>query len=170
MTLGSHQRAVGRSQVYITPREIVAALGLFDLDPCAATPRPWSCALANYTETDDGLSQPWYGRVWLNPPFDRRRVGQWIERLAEHGTGTTLVHARTETEWFRPIWERATALLFLAQRWHFYHPDGQRYSANSGAPLVLAAFGEVDAILLRGSGLAGTYVPLATASMIERAA
>jgi hypothetical protein len=41
MTLGSHQQSIGKSQVHLTPRWIIDALGPFDLDPCAATVRPW---------------------------------------------------------------------------------------------------------------------------------
>jgi hypothetical protein len=92
MTLGSHQRTISASQVHITPRWIIADLAPFDLDPCAADPRT-----LNVTEAADSLRHPWAGRVWLNPPFDRYQVGRWIGRLAEHGRGTALLHARCET-------------------------------------------------------------------------
>ena len=36
MTLGSHQRVLGKSQVHITPKRIIEALGPFDCDPAAA--------------------------------------------------------------------------------------------------------------------------------------
>jgi hypothetical protein len=58
VSLGSHQRSVGKSQNHITPTWILDALGMFDLDPAAADPRPWDCADANYTKADDGLSRP----------------------------------------------------------------------------------------------------------------
>jgi hypothetical protein len=57
----------------------------------------------------------WTGRVWLNPLFDRYQVARWIGRLALHGHGTALLHARTETEWFRICWQKATAILFMAE-------------------------------------------------------
>jgi hypothetical protein len=157
MTLGSHQRTVGACQVWITPRWILDALGAFDLDPAAAEPRPWDCAAESYTAY--GLSRPWHGRVWLNPPFDRYEVGGWIEKLAEHGHGTALLHARTEAEWFEPVWRAARAILFMADRIHFHHPDGTRARANSSAPPVLVAFGQDDAAALRRSGIAGYLVP-----------
>jgi hypothetical protein len=159
MTLGSHQTSVGKTQIHITPRWIIERLGPFDLDPAAADPRPWDCAVANYTERDDGLRQPWHGRIWLNPPFDRYAVGAWIRKLARHGRGTTLLHARTEAEWFEPIWESAAAILFMADRLHFHRPDGTRQPANSGAPPILAAFGGDDAERLRASGIPGALVP-----------
>jgi hypothetical protein len=92
----------------------------------------------------------------LNPPFDRYKVARWIGRLAEHGRGTALLHARTETEWFRICWEKATAILFMAKRLTFVKPDGSPSTtksgevANSGAPPVLVAFGYYDAMRLRG--------------------
>src|SRR5262249_46048470 len=106
MTLGSHQRTVGLSQNHITPRWIVDALGPFDLDPCAADPRPWPCAYTN--GTTHGLEHPWPREcfVYLNPPFDRYEVGDWIARLAEHGNGITLLHARTDDAWFEPVCHR----------------------------------------------------------------
>ena len=156
MTLGSHQRTVGRSQVHLTPKWIIDALGPFDLDPCAADPRPWDCAKVNVTETEDGLARPWVGRVWLNPPFDRYAVGRWVSRLADHGNGILLTHARTETDWFRPVWQSATALLFLSRRIKFLRPDGTEQPANSGAPVVLAAFGGHNAVVMQN--MPGVYV------------
>jgi DNA N-6-adenine-methyltransferase Dam len=144
MTLGSHQQCFGKSQEHVTPKWIIDALGPFDLDPCAADPRAWSCARVNYTEADDGLSKPWRGRCWLNPPYDRYAVGKWIRKLADHGRGVALLHARTEAGWFEPIWKGASGILFMADRIHFHKPDGTRHSANSGAPPVLVAFGADD--------------------------
>jgi hypothetical protein len=161
MSLGSHQATVGKSQSHITPKGIIDALGgakSFDLDPCACTPQPWPCARKSYTERDDGLSRPWRGRIWLNPPFDRYRVAQWIQKLADHGTGTALLHARTEAQWFMPCWEKASGILFMSSRICFYKPDGSRHSANSGAPPLLVAFGRDDLLNLQMSGIPGVLV------------
>ena len=158
MTLGSHQTSIGKTQVHITPRWIIERLGPFVMDPAAASPRPWDCARINYTERDNGLRQQWFGRTWLNPPFDRYQVERWIRRLAEHGHGTALLHARTEAGWFEPVWERASGILFMADRLHFHRPDGARQRANSGAPPVLVSFGAYDLSRLRDSGIAGALV------------
>ena len=160
MTLGSHQTTVGKSQTWITPLSIITALGPFDLDPCAADPRPWDCASENWTVGGLDLAPctRWQGRVWLNPPFDRYEVGKWIRKLADHGNGTALLHARTEAEWFEPVWQQAKAILFLADRLYFHYPDGSRALANSGAPACLCAFGDYDAKRLAESGLSGYLV------------
>src|SRR5262245_15253214 len=156
MTLGSHQRTVGLSQNHITPRWIIDATGPFDLDPCAAEPRPWDCAEVNWTER--GLDRNWVSFVYLNPPFDRYEVGAWIAKLAQHGHGIALLHARTEATWFEPIWQHAAVILFMADRIHFHRPDGSRQPANGGAPPILAAFGDEAAQRLYRCGISGALV------------
>src|SRR5262249_9781722 len=155
MTLGSHQRTVGRSQNHITPKWIIDRLGPFDLDPCAADPRPWDCARINWTSGSLGRDWPRELFIFLNPPFSRFEVAEWIANLAAHGNGIALLHARTEAKWFEPIWQYAAAILFLADRFKFYRPDGPEQPANSGAPPILAAFGDEAVLRLHRCGIAG---------------
>lgn len=158
--IGGHQRAYrGRSDDWLTPPEVLAALGPFDLDPCASASDPVRCA-PRYYLPPLGLETAWLGRVWLNPPYGPQ-VGGWLRRLAEHGTGTALVFARTETDWFHAnVWGRADAVLFLRGRLHFHRPGGGRARFNAGGPHVLAAYGESDAERLRGCGVVGKFVSL----------
>jgi hypothetical protein len=158
MTLGSHQRTVGLSQDHITPKFIIDRCGPFKFDPAAAVIRPWACAAENWTA--DGLTREWPRDQigYLNPPFNRYVVGQWIAKAAEHGNMIVLLHARTEAAWFEPVWARAACILFLADRIHFHRPDGTRQPANSGAPPVLCGFGDVAAQRLYRCGLAGSLV------------
>jgi hypothetical protein len=143
---------------WLTPPEILAALGPFDLDPCAPINRPWDMAANHYTVSDLGLMRPWSGRVWCNPPYGQQ-TGLWLRKLAGHGIGTALVFARTETEMFvSEVWSRADAVLFMAGRLHFHHVDGTRAAANSGAPSVLIAYGQRDVDALEKSGISGTLV------------
>ena len=158
MTLGSHQKAIGSSQVHITPKWIIDALGPFDFDPCAAMLRPWNCAQVNFTEVENGLAASWHGFIWLNPPFDRREVHLWVDRMAAHDHGIALLHARTETAWFLPCWKYASAMLFLDRRIAFCRPDGTAQPANSGAPPVLVAFGSMAYQRLNESNLGGAFV------------
>jgi hypothetical protein len=155
VTLGSHQSARRISVAHITPYSIIDALGPFDLDPCAAVKRPWTCAWINWTE--HGLDRKWLRHfVFLNPPYDD--CERWIDRLAQHGHGIALLHARTETRWFRPIWEHASGILFLANRLKFFRPDGTEHRANSGAPPVLAGFGDEALARLQRCGIRGALV------------
>ena len=158
--MGSHHSAVMLKDEWLTPPNIVEALGVFDLDPCAPINRPWDTAKAHYNISDDGFNNVWYGRVWCNPPYGRD-TEKWLLRLAEHGEGIALIFARTETKmFFNAVWNKASALLFLEGRLHFHHVDGERAKANAGAPSVLVAYGQDDAERLRHSGIDGFYVAL----------
>jgi phage N-6-adenine-methyltransferase len=156
--IGGHHRSADASDDWITPRVIIETLGPFDLDPCACLQQPWACAKAWYTIKDDGLQQFWEGRVWLNPPYGRR-TGEWMAKLADHGRGTALVFARTETEWFvEQVWERADAVMFLHGRLNFARPCGSPTKKNAGGPSVLIAYGKEDVDRLVASGFNGTMV------------
>jgi hypothetical protein len=170
MGMGSHQSAAAISTTWLTPQPIIDALGgwqSFDLDPCAApAPRPWFTAWQHNAESDgDGLALDWFDRVWLNPPYTTAEA--WLRKLADHGQGTALIFARTETDTFhRHVWERATGLLFLEGRLFFHHADGTRAKHNGGAPSVLCAYGQDDLDRLAASSLEGALVPLRFARFI----
>lgn len=158
--MGSHHGPVMGKDEWLTPPEILSALGEFDLDPCAPIARPWDMAKMHYTALDNGLSKPWRGRVWCNPPYGLE-AALWLKRLAAHGDGIALIFARTETEmFFESVWGAATAVLFLRGRLNFHHVNGKRAKANSGAPSVLVAYGERNAMALESSGIDGALVRL----------
>ena len=79
------------SDDWYTPPLVFDALGItFDLDPCAPPGGvPWIPAPRWFTESDDGLSQPWRGRVWLNPPYSS--PAPWLEKFVDHGDGVALI-------------------------------------------------------------------------------
>lgn len=159
---GENQNAGGKQREvrWLTPRAVVDALGEFDLDPCGAPGHSLARDTILLEDGRDGLVEAWSGRVWLNPPYGPAQR-PFMERLVEHGRGTALIFARTETRDFhRLVWERATALLFLKGRLSFLDADGVPARANAGAPSVLVAYGDEDAALLRTSGVEGAYVPL----------
>lgn len=57
-----------------------------------------------YTKEIDGLSRPWIGTVWCNPPYGRK-ISEWVRRayISSHiGSATVvmLLPARTDTRWF----------------------------------------------------------------------
>lgn len=169
---GHHTPSKTRTDEWATPPEIIAALGDFDLDPCAMVTQPFPTARRSFTVIDNGLIQAWSGRVYCNPPYRASVIGLWLGRMAGHNRGTALIFARTETAaFFNHVWGRASALLFLAGRLNFYRPDGslqprrQKNSsgggvANAGAPSVLCAYGQRDAEILADCGLVGQFVPL----------
>lgn len=151
--MGSHQSAVMLKDEWLTPPHVLGVLGAFDLDHCAPITRPWETAGHHYTIVDDGLLQPWFGRVWCNPPYGRES-DRWLELCALHGNAIALIFARTETEmFFKRVWDAADAVLFLRGRLHFHHVTGERAAHNGGAPSVLVAYGENNVEVLRQCGL-----------------
>lgn len=73
----------------------------FNLDVCAL---PENAKTARYyTPEQDGLTQPWEGVVWCNPPYGRQ-IGKWVERAALSAEAAAVVvmllPARTDTKWF----------------------------------------------------------------------
>ena len=89
-----------------TPKTLFHALNTefdFSLDACA---EPWNAQCTDYfSKEQDGLKQPWTGRVWCNPPFDATRA-KWVKKAAEeaaNGVTTVLLinaNAMCDTEWW----------------------------------------------------------------------
>lgn len=159
--MSGHQRPhEGETNEWLTPPEIVTALGPFDLDPCSPIVRPWDTAKQHLTIEDDGLATPWDGLVWMNPPYGPH-TEKWLRKLADHGQGIALIFARTETKMFQEqVFGRGSTrgILFLRSRLHFHRPDGARAPFNAGAPSCLVAYGRTALNRLYDCGLMGTLV------------
>jgi hypothetical protein len=97
---------------YTTPdiiRCVVSVLGEIDLDPCSnSKDKPNIPAKEHYTKEEDGLSQSWHGRIYMNPPYGDE-VPHWIDKLnLEYLEGRVkqaiaLLPARPDTVWFRSL-------------------------------------------------------------------
>ena len=156
--IGSHHSARSGTDEWFTPREIIWALGPFDLDPCTSARRPWATAKAHWTRAENGLTKPWSGRVWCNPPYGVQ-TRKWLRLLADHGNGIALVFARTDTQtWFKYVWKRADGILFIDGRLNFCYPDGRRCAKNSGGPSALVAYGIGNVEALRRCAIRGALV------------
>jgi len=89
-------------------RGIRKALGEIDLDPASSKIAQKTVkAKRYYTVEQDGLSKPWAGRVFLNPPYTAELVDRFVQRLVTgHLAGDItaailLVNNATETKWFQ---------------------------------------------------------------------
>lgn len=144
------------SDEWISPPEILDALGSFDLDPCAHLRS--ETAIERFF--DDGLAADWWGRIWLNPPYSN--VAPWLRRMAGHNRGTAFLYAKTDIRaWHNFVWPVATAMFFFRGRVRFLKPDGT--APNSGkSPSVLIAYGVDDADRLEAARFDGAFVPLLT--------
>lgn len=143
---------------WLTPLPLIRALGRFDLDPCGAPGHRTADEVWTPEEIGDGLSLPWSGRVWLNPPYGRIATA-WVKRLFEHGDGIALLFARTDTGLFHDwVFPHADAIMFLHGRIRFLDAEGNYADRTSGAPSALIAYGERNASALAHSGLDGHLV------------
>ena len=152
------ERSACATDEWYTPKEIIDALGEFDLDRCAPVNPLWQTGKVMYDKNVDGLKQEWKGRVWLNPPYSRPLIEKFISRMAEHGNGIALLFNRCDSKMFQDIiFEKATAMKFLRNRIRFFRPDGTR-GDSPGCGSILIAFGEDNAEILRTCNMAGKYV------------
>lgn len=93
-----------KTDLWETPQEFFDRLNdefQFEIDVCAL-PENAKCN-RYYTPEMDGLSMPWGGVCWCNPPYGRE-IGMWVQRafLAAKAGATVvmLLPARTDTKWF----------------------------------------------------------------------
>lgn len=119
-----------------TPEWLFTALGeTFDLDPASPVGLDtFVPAAKRYTREDDGLSQPWEGFVWLNPPFSQSTA--WADRFIAHGNGIFLGPIANGGWWQRLA--RAADVLWLMRDFAFVHPT--HAGKRSSMPLAIAGF------------------------------
>lgn len=145
---------------WLTPPELLEKLGHFDLDPCAPIDPPWVTAQRYYTVEDNGLIQPWVGRVFCNPPYETHLISQFIKRCAEHENVIALTFVRTDTRLFQDlIFTNADSILFIKGRLRFYHVTGER-GGSAGAPSCLISFNKENTEALELCGIEGKLVRL----------
>ena len=129
-----------------TPKWLLANLykvfGTFDLDPCSPTQNRRTApvrAKVYYTMEDDGLSLPWHGKVFVNPPYGRT-LRLWTTKArmeASNGnvkTVVALVPARTDTRWWHTDVAGPAEVFFLQGRLCF---DNSGQSAPFPSALVV---------------------------------
>ncbi len=102
---------------WYTPGKIIerveAVFGEIDLDPCSNSSERTTASVpagAYWTKDDNGLTQPWHGKVYMDPPYGDE-IPAWVERLVNAYTageiieGIALLPARTDTAWFQPLFD-----------------------------------------------------------------
>lgn len=121
----SFEKSKNSTDEWYTPKEIIDALGEFDLDPCAPMRPLWRTARVMYNKEQDGLKQKWEGRVWLNPPYSRPTIEHFITRMVEHNNGIALLFNRLDNKIFQNVvFPKAKGILFMKGRIKFHREDG----------------------------------------------
>lgn len=138
MTDGDWWRTKKNDQVATSPelwRPLADAMGGFDVDPAAGC-EPQSIAETRYTPADDGLTSPWYGTVWLNPPFSDKTP--WYRRLVTQYRGGDVTAAVAvapcdqSTDWFQAYFSTADLIGFPAERDLFTGPGRTSFATMIG--------------------------------------
>jgi len=135
---GAEQTALTKDDHY-TPKWVFDALSLtFDID-VASPPGgiPWIPKVRYFTKADDGLAQPWVGRIWCNPPYSR--PGPWVDRMMEHGNGILLACV-SKSKWMDRLWASEAAIVLLHNKMEFEKPGAE--TAGISFPTFLAAWGD----------------------------
>ena len=140
MKMTSGMTATGNI-VASTPKEFFDRLSNvfnFTLDVCAL-PENAKCK-DYYTPDDDGLSNPWRGGVWCNPPYGRE-ISAWVRKGYEESRKDynnfvlMLLPARTDTKWWWDWVQGKAQLFFVKGRIRFN--EGR---AGAPFPSVLALY------------------------------
>lgn len=141
--------SIGQSDEWYTPRYIFDALGCrFDLDVAS----PEDVSKTHVPCGDwlfyDSLNEPWFGFVWMNPPFGGRNgLTPWLDKFFAHGSGIALAPDRTSAPWWQNAARRANAILFLNGKVKFERPDGSiGKQPGNGTTLFAAGVRGVQAL------------------------
>lgn len=120
----------------------VAVMGGIDVDPASSeAANEVVGARVFWTMHDNGLSKPWAGRVWMNPPYESGLVDKFCARLASFyragdvKEAIVLVNNATETGWFNALAECASAMCFPKGRVKFWAP-GKESAPLQGQAIV----------------------------------
>jgi phage N-6-adenine-methyltransferase len=140
----SHFRTnfTGQTEWYTPPEYLDLArrvLGQIDLDPASCDIAQEQVGAQRYfTPEDDGLAQPWFGSLWVNPPYSRPAITLFVEKLVgEVRAGNVeqailLTHNFTDTGWFHEAVCAADALCFTRGRIRFYGLEGELAAPPNG--------------------------------------
>ena len=129
---------------WYTPPEILDLIyQVMDIDLDPASPYPATVlARKHYTKETDGLSKPWRGNVFLNPPYGRE-INLWIDKLelewqsCHIKNAIILIHAKTDTKWFGKIADMAAEICCWRGRITFQNPEGKKGKGTFPSLLIL---------------------------------
>lgn len=113
----------------------------FTLDPCAR--RPIKDSIRFFKEADQGLWQPWSGRVFVNPPYGRE-LSDWMHKIGLEQSRceviVALVPSRTDVGWWHDVAMTATEIRFIRGRLQFEGGEYSTHGHNAPFPCSLLVF------------------------------
>lgn len=129
-----------------TPRALFDAMEVeFDLD--VAAPKGgilWIPAKAHYSIEDNALEKPWWGMVWMNPPYSK--PSPWVNKFIAHGNGLALL-PMSKSKWCYDLWQACSSITFIGTM-KFHQTDGS--VTQIFMPVALWGIGDIaDAAIAR---------------------
>ena len=160
--MGTWEPSIGATDEWYTPKYVFDALGCqFDLDVASPPTGPLHVP-ATCWYSEHSLELPWFGFVWMNPPFGGRNgLMPWLNKFFDHGDGIALTPDRTSPEWFHTAADRPDAMLFVRGKIKFIRPDGSTGDEPSNGTVLWGA-GERGCEALRRAGVLGLGILCAT--------
>lgn len=128
---------------WYTPLEYIEAardvMGSINCDPASST-LAQKCvdATVYYTIQENGLTKPWRGTVWLNPPYAASVIRPFVEKLIGHldsgavSQAIMLTHCNSDTRWYHDAWQHCAAFCQTRGRVRFYDASGKANSPTHG--------------------------------------
>ena len=98
-----HLRKAAKADEWLTPPVIIDAarttMGCIDLDVASSAEANKSVQAKHYlTAEQDGLSMPWTGNIWCNPPIRGEQTSRWVGRCLAHSQPVCLLVTQGDTE------------------------------------------------------------------------
>lgn len=133
------------SYEWYTPREYIEAarlvLGTIDLDPASSNKAQTVIkAKKYYTKENDGLAHSWFGRIWLNPPYNMPLIADFINRaIKDYESGQIqsaiiLTNNSTDTNWFHLLLN--FPICFTRRRIPFWGSGGEILATRQGQAIT----------------------------------
>lgn len=136
---------------YYTPKWIFDALNVtFDIDvACPPSGPPHTPCKHFYTQETDGLNSPWYGMVWMNPPYSK--PSPWVDKFIDHKNGIALL-PYAKSKWLQKLWDHPDTGLMYVYSIKFERADS-RLNGSTPFPLGIWGMGDEAISAMKNSGL-----------------
>jgi len=119
---------------WYTPKKYIESvrivLGEIDLDPASSEKANEIVKASKYfTSQTNGLTEGWFGKAWMNPPYSSDLIGLFTEKFTQHfnnrdiSEGIVLVNNATETAWFQFMTKCASSICFPNTRIKYWSPN-----------------------------------------------
>ncbi len=139
-----HHGALGTGEnEWYTPPDVLEdvrlVLGTIELDPASSEAAQQVVKAEHFfTKEDDALTQDWFGKVFLNPPYSQPDIDYFASKMAAEvkaervAEAIMLTHNYTDTRWFHAAETEAKLICFTRGRIAFVSKSGALAAPTQG--------------------------------------